>query len=112
RLSTWTQSEFAASRARLILAAQPDLDAPPEQIARSLVLHSLAHMLIDEMSLTSGYPAASIRERVYDDEGQTGVLVFTATADSAGSLGGLAAQSDPGRFTRILHSAVERARWC
>ena len=77
-----------------------------------LALHSLAHVLVDEMSLTSGYPAASLRERVYDDEGQSGILVYTATADSAGSLGGLAALSDKDRFAQTLANGIRRARWC
>ena len=84
------------------------LDVSP----RVLALHSLAHVLVDEMSLTSGYPAASLRERVYDEPGQAGILVYTATADSAGSLGGLAALSDKDRFFTTLANGIRRARWC
>ena len=80
--------------------------------ARSLAIHSLTHVLIDELSLTAGYPTASLRERIYDEEDQTGILIFTATADSAGSLGGLAAQSDPERFGSIFANAARRALWC
>ncbi|HEY9289869.1 MAG TPA: DUF1998 domain-containing protein, partial [Microlunatus sp.] len=79
---------------------------------RMVTLHSLAHALLDELSLTAGYPAASLRERVYADDGQAGILIYTATADSAGSLGGLASLSEPDRLSAILASAIRRARWC
>lgn len=117
KLDRWASSEFAQSRVALLerslaevgeysLARNLDLSA------RSLALHTLAHILIDEMALSCGYPAASLRERLYDQEGQAGILIYTATADSPGSLGGLAALSDPERFEQTLASAVRRARWC
>lgn len=116
-LDDWSKGEFAASRSKLLLRSQASvsgnsltsgLDVSP----RVLALHSLAHVLVDEMSLTSGYPAASLRERVYDEPGQAGILVYTATADSAGSLGGLAALSDKHRFAQTLANGIRRARWC
>jgi hypothetical protein len=67
---------------------------------------------VDELALTSGYPAASLRERVYDADGPAGILVYTATADSAGSLGGLAALSDKDRFHTTLANGIRRTRWC
>jgi hypothetical protein len=116
-LEEWATSDFAISRSRLLMRSQASvggnsltsgLDVSP----RVLALHSLAHVLVDEMSLTSGYPAASLRERVYDQPGQAGILVYTATADSAGSLGGLAALSDKDRFGLTLANGIRRARWC
>lgn len=115
-LDSWSRGSFAVERARLLLAAQDEMGdqatISPAISARSLLIHSLAHILIDELSLSAGYPAASIRERLYDEDGQSGILLFTATADSAGSLGGLAAQSDPARFENILANALRRAAWC
>ncbi len=116
-LDTWAASEFATSRSRLLLRSQAALhvNSPTSGLdisPRVLALHSLAHVLLDEMSLTSGYPAASLRERVYDDAGQAAILIYTATADSAGSLGGLAALSDKDRFAQTLANGIRRARWC
>lgn len=116
-LDAWVASEFALARSRLLLQSQANvsqhsLTAGMEVSPKSLALHSLAHVLVDEMSLTSGYPAASLRERVYDEEGQSGILIYTATADSAGSLGGLAGLSDPDRFRQTLANGIRRARWC
>jgi hypothetical protein len=75
-------------------------------------MHSFAHVVLTELSLDAGYPAASLRERVFADRGQSGLLVYTATADSAGSLGGLSAQADPERIWEVVTSAIARARWC
>jgi hypothetical protein len=80
--------------------------------ARFLLAHTFAHALIDEWSLSGGYPAASLRERVFADEDGVGVLVYTAAADSAGSLGGLIAQADPARLGPSLLEAVRRYAWC
>lgn len=116
-LGHWAHSPFALGRTRRLLANQAQagersMAARMDVSPKSLLLHSLAHVLIDEMALGSGYPAASIRERIYDEEDQAGVLVYTATADSAGSLGGLASLSDANRFTEVLSNGMERARWC
>lgn len=117
KLERWENSAFAQERAGRLRLAQEDvgersLTAAMSVTPRSLVIHSLAHMLLDELSLSAGYPAASIRERVYDAEGQAGILIYTATADGAGSLGGLAAQSHGERMGDTVARAVRRARWC
>jgi hypothetical protein len=41
-----------------------------------------------------------------------GLLVYTATSDSAGSLGGVIAQADPGRLEVTIQEALERVSWC
>ncbi|POX44526.1 DUF1998 domain-containing protein [Streptomyces sp. Ru72] len=79
---------------------------------RFLLLHTLAHVLINEWSLDGGYPAAALRERVYAGEDMAGILLYTATSDSAGSLGGIVAQGEPSRLEHTLRSAVARAAWC
>ena len=54
------------------------------------MLHTFAHLLITSISLECGYPASSLRERVYSikDVGY-GVLIYTGSNDSEGTLGGL-----------------------
>ena len=54
-----------------------------------IMLHSLAHMLITAISLDCGYPASSLRERVYVSNNGYGVLIYTGSSDSDGTLGGL-----------------------
>lgn len=87
---------------------EPDRVVTP----RLVMAHTLAHALIDQFALDAGYPAASLRERLYVDEQMHGVLIYTATTDSAGSLGGLIAQGEPKRLEYALRSAVARSAWC
>ena len=55
-----------------------------------LMLHSFSHMLITAVALECGYPASSIRERIYALSGiGYGVLLYTGTSDAEGTLGGL-----------------------
>lgn len=79
---------------------------------RLLLLHTLAHVLINQWSLDCGYPAASLRERLYVSDRMAGLLIYTATSDSAGSLGGVVAQAAPGRLDEALREGIGRASWC
>lgn len=80
--------------------------------ARLVLLHTLAHALINEWSLDAGYPASALRERLYVSDDMAGILIYTASSDSAGSLGGLVGQGELRRLSTSLRSAVERAGWC
>ena len=41
-----------------------------------------------------------------------GLLIYTATSDSAGSLGGVVAQADPRALEDAVGEAVQTASWC
>lgn len=60
-----------------------------------VLLHTLSHLLIQSLSMRCGYPASSIRERVYADAnaGRYGVLLYTGSPDADGTLGGLVQQA-------------------
>ncbi len=60
-----------------------------------VLLHTLSHLLIQSMAMRSGYPASSIRERIYvdPDSGRYGILLYTGTPDADGTLGGLVQQA-------------------
>ncbi len=83
-----------------------------------ILLHSLSHALISEIALDCGYPASSLKERVYalsgdasePAHGRFGILIYTATAGAQGTLGGLVGTVP--RFAHILRSALERAAIC
>ena len=81
-----------------------------------MLLHTVAHLLIRELALECGYNAASIRERIYADiEGevpQAGILIYTAAADSDGTLGGLVDLGKPENLGRLLKQALSRAGIC
>lgn len=112
RLRTWAKSDFVRERFTSINTAASSSFYQPTVSAELLVTHSFAHSLMNELSMDAGYPVASLRERVYAAEGQAGVLIYTATADSAGSLGGLCAQAEAERLTEVIRSAMRRALWC
>ena len=83
------------------------------QRPRLVLLHSIAHLLMRQMSLDCGYSSASLRERIYADENMAGLLIYTSTPDSDGSLGGLVRQTKPaGRFETLLVSSVDLAKIC
>lgn len=93
----------------------PNRPAPLHLTPRFVMLHTLAHALIRELTLECGYSTASLRERLYcrsDDTRMAGVLIYTATTDADGTLGGLARQGTPARFERVLVNAIEAQRWC
>lgn len=98
-------------RAGLRLNTEPPSPIPP----RFILLHTLAHLLVRSLEAEAGYPAASIRERIYctsGSESMSGILVYVAVPDVAGSLGGLAELAEPIRFLRLLGSVFEHAEWC
>lgn len=85
---------------------------------RYLLLHSFAHALMRQVVLECGYASASVRERIYargpDEPGgpTAGVLLYTAAADSEGTLGGLVAQGRPLTLAGHLSRALEQMRLC
>ena len=75
------------------------------------MLHSFSHLLMTAISLECGYPASSLRERIYClEDGRVGVLIYTGASDSEGTLGGLAAA---GRAIRHhVRTALENGMLC
>jgi hypothetical protein len=41
-----------------------------------------------------------------------GILIYTASGDSEGTMGGLVRQGRPGRLETTIRRALERAAWC
>ena len=80
---------------------------------RELLLHSFAHVAADRAQprcrAIRSRPFASGSTRA---TGRPEILIYTASSDSAGSLGGLSAQSQPDRIWAVVQSAIRRARWC
>lgn len=83
---------------------------------RYAMMHTLSHLLIRELSLECGYNAASIRERIYSDPNpdaaMAGLLLYTAAADSDGTLGGLVELGKPEHLGRLIKQALRRALVC
>ena len=82
-----------------------------------VLIHTFAHLLINQLSFECGYGSSSIRERIYCEKtdnqfGMYGVLIYTASGDSEGSLGGLVRQGQKGRIEDTIRDAVQNASWC
>ena len=106
---------FQALESRFTRASLP-FDPPIKVTPRFLLLHTLAHILIRHLEMEAGYPAASLKERIYCAVGQeptmAGMLIYVAVPDVVGSLGGLAELADPHRFLSLFTGVFQRAQWC
>lgn len=84
--------------------------------ARMVMIHTLAHLLINELVFTCGYSSASLRERLYvsRERGRemAGLLIYTAAGDSEGTMGGLVRMARKDRLCAVFASALRDARWC
>jgi hypothetical protein len=86
--------------------------------AELLLLHTLSHLLMRALVLDCGYSSAALREMLYVRQetstgpAMRGFMIYTAAADSEGSLGGLVRQGQPDRLGSLLNDAIETARWC
>ena len=122
RLAVWERDPRVQAH---VLGIRTDLDASfrDEQLAetvgrelspRFLLLHTLAHLLIRQLSFDSGYTTAGLRERVYGrpEHGQHGLLIYTAAGEAEGTLGGLVRQGEAPHFAEALIRMLEAAAWC
>lgn len=118
KIKEWESNQLLRQRASVIEQRYqnsniilPD-DATPSP--RFIMLHTLAHILIRELESTAGYPAASLQERIYCSpaDGMAGILIYTAVADVAGSLGGIVELARPDKFLRLFDAALRQANWC
>ncbi|MFI7534361.1 DrmB family protein [Streptosporangium sp. NPDC049376] len=109
----WTNhTALLRERAQRTESTQPPSSIKSPVTARYVLLHTLAHVLINEWSLDCGYPTAALRERLYVDDKMAGILIYTATSDSAGSLGGVVAQGEHHKLYETVEAALARTEWC
>jgi hypothetical protein len=121
RLAAWEARPEVRTRADKITAhfgaAATRRGTEPRVLTpRFVLLHTLAHLLINELVFTCGYSSASLRERLYvsgtPDREMAGLLIYTAAGDSEGTMGGLVRMARPGNLRPVLAAAVSSARWC
>lgn len=125
-LSQWEERDDVRARAQLLNERIDDsflrdrIREITGQVVqpRYILLHTLAHLLTQQLSYESGYASASMRERVYakapdaSQSPQAGLLIYTAASDSEGTLGGLSRQGENPRLLETLSSALTGATWC
>lgn len=94
----------------------PGEPVPRTITPRLLLAHSFAHALMRQLAIESGYSESSLRERLYvaldAASDMAGVLIYTATPDADGTLGGLSRQASPDRILPMVVGAVRSMEWC
>jgi len=84
--------------------------------SRFMLVHTFAHILINQLVFECGYSTASLRERIFVSDDQSapmsGLLIYTAAGDSEGTLGGLVRLGLPDRLGPVIERALTRATWC
>jgi hypothetical protein len=123
-IAEWLREDAPAARSRKLLAGYGHWQkrfsgkAPAYPGTAYVLLHSISHALMAEIALDCGYPASSLKERVYALSGtrgggeidRCGILIYTGSAGAQGTLGGLVASAP--RFSYILKGALDRLRIC
>lgn len=82
---------------------------------RYSLIHSFSHLLIKQLVFYCGYSQASLKERLYVSAGpekMSGLLIYTASGDSEGTLGGLVRMGRPGLLEQVIDQALREAEWC
>ena len=80
--------------------------------ATYVLLHTFAHLLIKQMSMSSGYSSSAIRERIYYSDKMSGLLLYTGSADKEGSLGGLVELGTIDNLNVLMKDAFQEALLC
>ncbi len=82
---------------------------------RFVLVHTLAHLLINRLTYDCGYSSASLRERLYvaqEPRPMAALLIYTAAGDSEGTMGGLVRMGQPRYLDPVISATLEAARWC
>ncbi|MBU6362447.1 MAG: DUF1998 domain-containing protein, partial [Chloroflexi bacterium] len=76
------------------------------------LLHTFSHLLMSSIALECGYPASSLRERIYcnQTQHQYGVLIYTGASDAEGTLGGLIMAGR--NIAGLVRQALEQGGLC
>ncbi len=122
-LHRWETQQSVIAQAALVATSwgadwnrrNPGKPIPFEATPRLLMIHSFAHALIRQLTLECGYSTASLRERLYVSDGSSGmagILVYTATSDSDGTLGGLQRRAGTDLLGPTLTGALKAIQWC
>jgi len=81
-----------------------------------VAMHTFAHLLIKKLCFDCGYGSSSLREKLYfSDDPETrmnGILIYTSSGDSEGSLGGLVRQGKAANLGPLIKNALVEAEWC
>ncbi|MGN3973640.1 DrmB family protein [Tsuneonella sp. SYSU-LHT278] len=121
-ISEWAAQAEVRSRTKMLISGYDAQRAARNLLPRGidsrfLLVHTLAHALIRELTFLCGYGSSALRERIYcslDDPGRPmlGLLIYTASGDSEGTLGGLVSQAEEGKLEALFSAMFRRSMWC
>lgn len=121
-LNRWEQRHDVVARAERLYnryrEVQARRDQPLQQAIspRFVMIHTFAHLLMNQLIFECGYSSASLRERLYvsdhSESPMAGLLIYTAAGDAEGTMGGLVRMGKPHLFEPILRSSIQNASWC
>lgn len=124
RVREWEARDDAKARAKSVddrhvadwQQRMGDGSLPPFRVtARYMLVHTLAHALMRQLSLECGYSTSALRERLYvvgQAPGMCGILIYTSTSDADGTLGGLVRQGSAKRMGPLLRASLKAIEWC
>ncbi|HZR20692.1 MAG TPA: DUF1998 domain-containing protein [Verrucomicrobiae bacterium] len=122
KIPGWLQKPVVQTRSKMLLNGFSAWEAAHLNSSREFpgvpyyLLHTFSHLLMTAISLDCGYPASSLRERIYalPAEGvlpdRYGILIFTGSSDAEGTLGGLVEAAR--RIKDFTRKALELASLC
>lgn len=120
-IGTWSEKTEVVRRcatlAKRSRQVQQDRGLPPKHVSpASILIHTFSHLLIRQLAFECGYDTSSIRERLYvsddPDMPMAGLLLYTASGDSEGTLGGLVRQGEPDRLQGTVRASIRNAAIC
>lgn len=83
---------------------------------RFVLLHTFAHLLINQLTFDCGYSTAALAERLFVSTDpqfkMSGILIYTADGDAEGTMGGLVRMGKPGNLEQLVLRALNGAQWC
>ncbi len=97
-------------------AGKPNFPRKEKVTNKFLLAHTFAHLLIRQLAFDCGYDAASLKERLFVDKSEKqemcAILIYTASGDSEGSLGGLVERARPSLIENTIRSAILQSNFC
>jgi len=112
-ISKWAEEQEVIQRFEKIISDHNSVASNDIEISQQYVfLHTLSHLVIKEIANYAGYSVSSLRERIYSNNDMAGILIYTSSPSSDGSLGGLVEQGKKPKFNIILQKALRKSRMC
>ena len=83
-----------------------------EEIKKPLFVwwHTLSHALINSLAISCGYNATSLKERVYINDSNAGILIYNTSPGEDSGMGGLIDLVDS--FEIVLENAINNLKFC